>query len=410
MDERSKKAWRQRLRLVSLYALLAFLLVFARPTVASVAAGIGLVAVGEAVRFWAAGHLFKTQELITSGPYRFTRNPLYLGRLLIFTGLAIMANLPYYGSAIALVVGWALFFGNYMRRKERVEPARLREIHGAAYDRYFAAVPALFPTLRPYPDPSGGRWSGHRMARNKEYWMLVGLALVAAFLAWRASAEPPVPQAVLDRIQRHCLRAYPDEMLAEMASGARQVPPPVEEDPKAQMQFLDHESPRDKGLFYPSLLEELLPAFERYLAPGSRFLDLGSGDGRAVFLAAVLGAHATGIEYDETLVEVSRKAREALADLVDPERARIVHGDFFAEPWSGYDVIYYFDQGSFAQDRVREKLRRELDPGAVLLVGHEQAPFPGLEVETVFPDTEVTFPDVKVYRRGAAPPPGGSRR
>ena len=187
MDEHSKKARRQRLRLISLYALLAFLLAFARPTVTSVAAGVGIVALGEAVRFWAAGHLFKTQELITSGPYRFTRNPLYLGRLLIFTGLTFMANLPYYGSALVLAVGWALFFGHYMQRKERVEPARLRALHGAAYDRYFGAVPALFPTLRPYPDPSDGRWSSQRMARNKEYWMVVGLALAIAFLAWRAA-------------------------------------------------------------------------------------------------------------------------------------------------------------------------------------------------------------------------------
>lgn len=186
-DDLAKKARRQRVRLISLYALLAFLLAFARPTVVSLAAGIGLVVLGEAVRFWAAGHLYKTQELITSGPYRFSRNPLYLGRLLIFTGLTIMANLPYYGSGIVLVVGWGLFFGNYMRRKERVEPARLRELHGEAYDRYFEAVPALFPTLRPYPHPSSGRWSSQRMARNKEYWMVVGLTLVTAFLVWRAA-------------------------------------------------------------------------------------------------------------------------------------------------------------------------------------------------------------------------------
>lgn len=187
MDERSLKLWRGRARLVALYALLAFLLYFAEPTATSVAAGVVFVILGEAVRFWAAGHLFKTQELITSGPYRYTRNPLYLGRLLIFTGLTIMVNLPHYGSWIVLVVGWILFFGNYFRRKERVEPARLREVHGEAYQRYFEAVPALFPALRPYPDAADGRWSTQRMIRNREYWMVVGLAAVSAFLAWRAS-------------------------------------------------------------------------------------------------------------------------------------------------------------------------------------------------------------------------------
>ena len=67
-------------------------------------------------------------------------------------------------------------------------------------------------------------------------------------------------------------------------------------------------------------------------------------------------------------------------------------------------MIFYFDQSSFAQDRVREKLRQELDPGAVLLVGHEQAPFPGLLVETAFPNREALHPEVKVYRRFASQP------
>ncbi|RMH16737.1 MAG: isoprenylcysteine carboxylmethyltransferase family protein [Acidobacteria bacterium] len=187
MSEQPYDRFRGRLRLLALYALVAFLLYFAEPTVRSVAAGVGFVVLGEAVRFWAAGHLLKTQELVTSGPYRFTRNPLYLGRLLIFTGLAIMVNLPYYGSWIALVGGWALFFGVYLRRKERVEPARLEALHGEAFRRYFEAVPALFPTLRPYAHPSAGRWSAARMARNREHWMVIGLALVTAYLLWRAT-------------------------------------------------------------------------------------------------------------------------------------------------------------------------------------------------------------------------------
>ena len=222
-----------------------------------------------------------------------------------------------------------------------------------------------------------------------------------------ATAEPL--QAVIDRIQRECLRAYPADLLAEMASGASEIPEEVEADPKAQMRFLDKEVARDKGLFYPILLEDLLPAFERYVAPDSRFLDLGSGDGRVVFLARALGARATGIEFDAKLVELSRRALATLAGSVDPDGVRIVQGDFFEACWSGYDVVFYFDQSSFAQDRVREKLRRELDPGAVLLVGHEQAPFPGFELEAAFPDLEASHPEVKVYRRAATGIRSGAR-
>ncbi len=241
-----------------------------------------------------------------------------------------------------------------------------------------------------------------------------GLFHPALALLWLAlgsplpAAEPGATQAALDRIQRECLRAYPPELLAEMASGAREIPAAVEADPEAQMQFLDKEIPLDKGLFYPVLLEDMLPAFERYLTPGDRFLDLGSGDGRVVFMASLLGAEGTGIEYDKKMVKISRRAGKALRDLVDLERVRIVRGDFFESSWSGYDVIFYFDLSSFAQDRVREKLRRELDPGAVLLVGFEQAPFPGLEREAAYPSLEALHPNVTVYRRTVPEPATGS--
>lgn len=175
-----------RLRLLALYLLIAVLLYLGRPTVVSVVAGAVLIALGEAVRMWAAGHLLKTAELVTSGPYRYTRNPLYLGRLFIFTGLAVAVDLPYYGSWIAIVLGWALFFGYYLRRKERVEPNRLREVHGAPYDRYFRAVPALWPKLSPYPEATQRPWSLRRMLRNREHWMVIGLTLVIVFLLWRA--------------------------------------------------------------------------------------------------------------------------------------------------------------------------------------------------------------------------------
>ena len=169
------------LRLAALFAVVVLLVYFAHPTVASVAAGFVFVAIGESIRFWSSGLLLKTKELMTAGPYRYTRNPLYLGRFLILTGVIIMVNLPHYLSYIGLVLGWGWFLGVYMRRKERVEPARLREEHGETYDRYFAAVPALFPTFRPYKDATPAKWSMERMLRNREYWMVIGLLLLSAY-------------------------------------------------------------------------------------------------------------------------------------------------------------------------------------------------------------------------------------
>ena len=186
MDDQPYNKTLANLRLAALFVTVAALLWISHPTPLSVYVGFGLVALGESIRFWAAGHLFKTLELITSGPYRFTRNPLYLGRLLIFTGVAVMAWLPYGVNLVVLVLGWAGFFGYYLPRKERVEPDRLRRTHGEPYDRYFKAVPALFPTPIPYPAPSAGGWSSDRMLRNREQWMVLGLLLISAFMLWRA--------------------------------------------------------------------------------------------------------------------------------------------------------------------------------------------------------------------------------
>ena len=181
-------------RLVATFAFLVALLVFSRPRPVEVAIGFVIAAIGEAIRFWAAGHLLKTKELITSGPYRYTRNPLYLGRLLILTGVCVMCRLPYYANWVMLGFGLAVFFFYYMPRKERVEPARLREQHGEAYDRYFRAVPALFPTFKPYAHASNLGWSSDRMLRNREVWMLVGLIVITFILLNKAHRLPDRPE------------------------------------------------------------------------------------------------------------------------------------------------------------------------------------------------------------------------
>ena len=173
-------------RVASVYLIVFALLLYSRPTPWSVSSGFLLVALGEGIRVWAAGHLRKNLELVTSGPYRFTRNPLYLGRLLIFSGLCAMAPIRYGANWLILIAGWLVFFGYYLRRKERVEPARLRALHGEAYLRYQRAVPVLWPSARPYPEGASIGWSSDRMLRNREHWMVLGLGLVSLLLLWRA--------------------------------------------------------------------------------------------------------------------------------------------------------------------------------------------------------------------------------
>jgi protein-S-isoprenylcysteine O-methyltransferase Ste14 len=182
-------------RLVATFALVVVLVALARPTPLEVGVGFTIAALGEAIRFWAAGHLLKTKELITSGPYRYTRNPLYLGRLLILTGLCVMCRLPWLANWVVLAAGYAVFFFYYLPRKERVEPARLRAVHGDAYDRYYRAVPALIPTLTPYAAGSNLGWSSDRMFRNREVWMIAGILAITLFLLWRSQEMPMRPGA-----------------------------------------------------------------------------------------------------------------------------------------------------------------------------------------------------------------------
>jgi protein-S-isoprenylcysteine O-methyltransferase Ste14 len=77
-----------RLRVPSGFLLAAAFAWFAQPTLQSLAYGLPISVAGLILRAWAAGHLAKNQKLATSGPYAYTRNPLYLGTLIVAAGLA----------------------------------------------------------------------------------------------------------------------------------------------------------------------------------------------------------------------------------------------------------------------------------------------------------------------------------
>lgn len=205
-----------------------------------------------------------------------------------------------------------------------------------------------------------------------------------------AAQEPDT--ALLDRVQAECLRAYTPEMLAGLF-GSEEIPAAALQGSEAAIDELIDVLNVEKGRFFPFLLEDLRDAFELWVKPGARFLDLGSGDGRVVFYAASLGANATGIEYDPEVFGASERARDALGDVLKEDVSiNLIQDDFFNHSWSGYDVIFYFDLGSFEQNRLRKKIFSELDPGARLIVGHQRVRFPGLDLET-------TFDSLHVYRQ-----------
>lgn len=173
------------LRLLVVWCVAGALAWFGRPSRDEWIVGLVFTALGESLRVWAAGYLVKTKELITGGPYAHVRNPLYLGRLLILTGVAIAAPMPWHANLVVLVVGYAVFFFYYLPRKERVEPARLEETHGEPFREYFRAVPAIFPALRPYAKRAGS-WKWANFGKNEEILMVVSLTVFFAVLFWQS--------------------------------------------------------------------------------------------------------------------------------------------------------------------------------------------------------------------------------
>ena len=137
-----------------------------------------LVAVGEMIRIWAAGHLRKNQILTTGGPYRFIRNPLYLGSFLIAIGFCLVANSIWVWLLVAAY--FALCYIPVIRQEESV----LREKFPGEYRFYSAAVPALYPTLLLYSNPST-EFSWWQVGRNKEYNAVLGILVAYAYLIFR---------------------------------------------------------------------------------------------------------------------------------------------------------------------------------------------------------------------------------
>lgn len=170
-----------RLRVPLGFAAGLVYLALARPSAGLLAACLPLVALGQALRLWASGHIAKNRMLTTSGPYAHVRHPLYLGSLLMVAGFAIAS-----GSlllAAVLLAAFGLVYAPVARR----EDASLSAKFPAEYAVWRAAVPALLPRLTPWREAASGagfRWEAVR--RHREYRSLLGALLVSALLALRA--------------------------------------------------------------------------------------------------------------------------------------------------------------------------------------------------------------------------------
>ncbi len=170
----------QRVRVPASICYAILYLYWAMPTLVWLGPGLVLVLLGLVLRLWAAGHLKKFQGLTVSGPYRRTRNPLYLGSFLIGLGFTVAGAQPWLIGPFLLI-----FFALYLP-VIRMEEREMEGL-GDSYKAYRAAVPRFFPlpgsrrVLPPELTLAEGReFQWGRVISNREYRAVVWALIIAA--------------------------------------------------------------------------------------------------------------------------------------------------------------------------------------------------------------------------------------
>jgi protein-S-isoprenylcysteine O-methyltransferase Ste14 len=184
VSERTK--WQtiaRRIRVPLGFVFAGVFLWLARPTCLTMLASLVLVVPGVWLRAYAAGYVRKNAELTRTGPYAYTRNPLYLGSMMIAFGFAAAA-----ASWVILIALSILFAAIYLPTIQS-EESYLRE-HFEGFDEYAAKVPRLLPRLTAAEFPahenaSGGRFSAAQWRHHREYNALMGAGAIYLALAIR---------------------------------------------------------------------------------------------------------------------------------------------------------------------------------------------------------------------------------
>jgi protein-S-isoprenylcysteine O-methyltransferase Ste14 len=174
----------RRIRVPLGFLFAAVYLWLARPALWSILCGGGVAAVGLGIRGMASGYVRKNQDLATAGPYGYTRNPLYLGSIVMAVGFAWAAR-----SWIVVAVLFLLFLAIYLP-VIRGEEAFLRE-RFPDFAEYERQVPRLLPRLGALfaaPHPARGAFSRELYLQHREYNALAGalamMVLLTVKLLW----------------------------------------------------------------------------------------------------------------------------------------------------------------------------------------------------------------------------------
>ena len=168
----------RRIRVPMGFVFAALYLWLAQPRRWFIVSGAILVIAGLLIRAAASGHVQKNEQLTMTGPYAYTRNPLYLGSLLMGIGFAVAARSVWVG--VALIV---MFFAIYLpviRDEEKFLRQKFPE-----FEQYMRRVPRMFPRITPgtSTDQASGGFSMVLYLKHREYNALLGaLAMLAALV------------------------------------------------------------------------------------------------------------------------------------------------------------------------------------------------------------------------------------
>ena len=162
----------RRIRVPLGFAFTAVYLRLATPTAASILVGAFLIIPGLVLRALASGHVRKNEQLATTGPYAYTRNPLYLGSLILAVGFAISARNIWIGAGLIVI-----FLAIYLP-VIRGEEAFLRE-RFADFAEYARQVPRLWPRLDSF-NTIRGSFSWDLYWKHREYNATLGSGLLMA--------------------------------------------------------------------------------------------------------------------------------------------------------------------------------------------------------------------------------------
>jgi protein-S-isoprenylcysteine O-methyltransferase Ste14 len=173
----AKIARRIRVPMGFVLAVLYFWL--ARPSWGSIALGLVPIIPGLLLRALASGHVRKNEALATSGPYAYTRNPLYLGSLLIGMGFAVAARSWWMG--VALVAMFVVIYNPVIRDEEEFLRGRFPE-----FEEYERRVPRILPRLTAGFGAGGEAVAGFSLElylKHREYNALLGAVAMMTGLA-----------------------------------------------------------------------------------------------------------------------------------------------------------------------------------------------------------------------------------